>query len=295
MIWRIYLPPIDESYFNETDVAPKGMHSWPTGVTANWLQGTQGEYFVFHTPTPAGNCMAAVEFLDDGALPTNATIHQVAFVWSLGAYGSEPPPQKFVNPYVRYAGQTPRYMGAFQPAGYPTGWVEYIYNLTTDPDMVAWTPATVWAKGGNRLRVGLLSIDSADENSDWHSVRFSVNFTLPSPTVTTGNAVITSPSTADLTAVVNPNTATAAYPVSCKFEWGTTTAYGNTTTPVTGLVGSTDQGVTTGITGLTSGTTYHFRAVAYNADVSVNGADNTFVAGSGGGGGSGSGIPVLVF
>lgn len=61
------------------------------------------------------------------------------------------------------------------------------------------------------------------------------------------------------------------------FEWGTTTAYGNTATaaqsPVSGF-GNT--AVSANISGLAPNTTYHYRVTAQNSAGSANGADMTF-------------------
>ncbi len=70
----------------------------------------------------------------------------------------------------------------------------------------------------------------------------------------------------------------------CGFEWGETVAYGNTTptqTKVTGEIFSQ------ALSGLTPGTTYHFRAFATNMAGTSYGVDRTFTTYSiSGGGGS---------
>jgi hypothetical protein len=104
------------------------------------------------------------------------------------------------------------------------------------------------------------------------------------PTATTNAASNITGTTATLNGVAGPPVVTSYH-----FQWGTTTSYGNTTP--TGTVGcppgnSNPQyctGVTTApvsanITGLTPGTTYHFRLVATNTNGTTNGADNTFLA-----------------
>lgn len=59
-------------------------------------------------------------------------------------------------------------------------------------------------------------------------------------------------------------------------EYGPTAAYGSTTTPVT-VTGSGSRSFSIPLTGLTLGTSYHYRVVATNADGTVRTADATFV------------------
>jgi hypothetical protein len=63
---------------------------------------------------------------------------------------------------------------------------------------------------------------------------------------------------ATLTATVNPN----GVPTNVAFQYGATTSYGLTTANQNIGSGNTPQVVTATVTGLTSGTTYHVRAVA---------------------------------
>jgi phosphodiesterase/alkaline phosphatase D-like protein len=101
-----------------------------------------------------------------------------------------------------------------------------------------------------------------------------MTFTTPAaPTVTTGVANPVSTSGATLNGTVNAN----GVSTTVTFEYGLTTAYGTTVpadqSPVTG---STDTAVSAAITGLSSDTTYHYRAVGQNANGTTYGADMTF-------------------
>jgi hypothetical protein len=96
------------------------------------------------------------------------------------------------------------------------------------------------------------------------------------PLVSTGSASGVSQTAATLNATVTPNTLKAA-PATYHFEWGTTTAYGNSTPSTKTATGSGPNAVSAGLTGLSPNTTYHFRIDATNADGgSATGADGTF-------------------
>ncbi len=93
------------------------------------------------------------------------------------------------------------------------------------------------------------------------------------PTVTTGYATNIFATSAVLNGTVNPNgSSTTAY-----FQYGTTTSYGSTTTSQSMGSGTTAVSIPGGsISGLTCGTTYHYRAVGTYSGGTINGADSTF-------------------
>lgn len=65
----------------------------------------------------------------------------------------------------------------------------------------------------------------------------------------------------------------------CGFEWGLTTAYGNTTPTQSRESGEAFSQV---VTGLDADTSYHFRALATNATGTAYGGDRTFITGPSG-------------
>ncbi len=71
---------------------------------------------------------------------------------------------------------------------------------------------------------------------------------------------------------VNPEGASAL----ASFQFGTTTAYGSTTPAQRLAVSNATTPFSAGITGLTSGTTYHFRAVVVTDFGTFLGGDRTF-------------------
>jgi hypothetical protein len=94
------------------------------------------------------------------------------------------------------------------------------------------------------------------------------------PAVVTGAASSITATTATLNATVNPNGSEVS---ACKLEYGTTTSYGSSA-PCTPSPGSGENpvAVSASVTGLTSGTTYHFRVSATNAGGTSQGSDGTF-------------------
>ena len=93
------------------------------------------------------------------------------------------------------------------------------------------------------------------------------------PDVTTGPANEVGLATARLNGTINPEGGTTTY----EFQYGKTTAYGQSAKGAASLVGGTDPvWVSNVLTGLRAGTTYHYRLAATNSVGTVNGADQTF-------------------
>ena len=92
------------------------------------------------------------------------------------------------------------------------------------------------------------------------------------PTPVTGSATAIAQTGATLNATVNDN----GLSTKVKFEYGLTSAYGATVmaaqSPVTGATATPVSAV---LSGLTCGTTYHFRVAAYNQAGLVNGQEGT--------------------
>ena len=93
------------------------------------------------------------------------------------------------------------------------------------------------------------------------------------PTVVTSAATAIATSTATLNGTVNAN----ATSTTTSFEYGQTASYGSsvTATPTT-VTGSTTNSIAASLTGLTSGTTYYFRAKGVNSGGTSYGSNQTF-------------------
>jgi len=92
------------------------------------------------------------------------------------------------------------------------------------------------------------------------------------PAITTLAATGITQTQATLNGSVNAN----GVATSWHFEWGATTAYGNNTPVVSAGSGTTTGNVNAAITGLSSGTTYHFRLVGVAGTSTIYGGDLQF-------------------
>jgi hypothetical protein len=92
------------------------------------------------------------------------------------------------------------------------------------------------------------------------------------PTTTTSPASSVSDTGATLNGSVNPNGQQTSY----AFQWGPTNGYGHETTLTDAGSGTSTSPVSAAVTGLASGTTYHFRIIAINATGTSVGTDQTF-------------------
>jgi len=94
------------------------------------------------------------------------------------------------------------------------------------------------------------------------------------PDVGTGKATEIHPTSATLNGAVNPD---GVEVTGCHFDYGTSTIYGQTAACVESVGSGTGSvSVQADVTGLTPGTTYHFRLQASNANGANVGSDATF-------------------
>jgi len=97
--------------------------------------------------------------------------------------------------------------------------------------------------------------------------------TAGAPVVVTGAATGVTATSATLGGTLNPSGLAATY----VFQYGPTTAYGQQTPALSAGAGTVTVPATAAITGLTGGTTYHYRLSATNTQTTAAGADATFV------------------
>jgi len=180
-----------------------------------------------------------------------------------------------VYPGIRYCGQS---ASAYASA---TGVMD-IAETVIHTGTVAQTTYNRWGD------YALLSVDPNDDQTFWFSSEYvktggsSKGTKIASfkfgndPTVTTLAATAVAAPNATLNGTVNPNGLATTY----YFQWGTSTAYGNTTTTTSAGSGTTAVAVSANITGLVAGTPYYFRLVATNSDGTAYGTDLTFTPGA---------------
>jgi P pilus assembly chaperone PapD len=126
---------------------------------------------------------------------------------------------------------------------------------------ITFTPSSRGVKTGN-----IVFVHSASGSPDTVTV---TGTGVTPPTVVTLPATNVTMTSATLNGTVDPH----GFLADARFEWGTTTVYGNFT-PVT--VASADTPITFDLTGLAPGTEYHYRAIATNIHGSAQGADEVF-------------------
>ena len=138
---------------------------------------------------------------------------------------------------------------------------------------VVWTAYTAKPK-----EAGKTCKDATELYGFVHPINF-LNTIIPDnflsiipPKVTTNIAYSVTSTSTTLNATVNPNGATT----TVWFEWGTSSAFGNTT-PVQTIDGTNDVSLSTTLSGLTPGTTYYYRVRASNSQGDVAGDIFSFI------------------
>jgi uncharacterized repeat protein (TIGR03803 family) len=105
--------------------------------------------------------------------------------------------------------------------------------------------------------------------------KLDLTVTPQAPVVAIGTPTGITNSTATLNGTVNPNNSATTW----QFEYGTTASYGSVMplTPGNLSAGTIAQAVSTSLTALAPGTTFHYRLNATNGNCTTHGSDATFV------------------
>jgi phosphodiesterase/alkaline phosphatase D-like protein len=115
-----------------------------------------------------------------------------------------------------------------------------------------------------------LTVTDTNGESD---VQTATLTSFPAPTVLGQAATSVTSTSATLPAAINPNGLDTHYFA----EWGTTTAYGNSSTPVDAGSGTVNVQAAVPVTSLAPATTYHYALVATNAAGTTTGLDRFFM------------------
>jgi hypothetical protein len=238
---------------------------WPaTDVTltfSNLLTGLSTNT-TYHYQLVATNS-AGQAFSPDGTLTTSAEV---------------PVPVVTINAATNVTDSSATISGTVDPNGYP---IQVFFGWTTGLNTTGESIGTLPAQNGpvpvSITLSNLMSNTTYDcqfsAANEITAVVSSTNITfttLFAPTAVTTPAADITASSATISGNLNPNGFNTTY----YFEWGTSTAYGNSTPHSSVLAQNTPiNGITVGLTGLSVGTIYHYRFVATNSSGTYFGGD----------------------
>ncbi len=191
-------------------------------------------------------------------------------------------PTATTGPATAVGSTTATVTGSVSPGGQATTWsVEYgtstSYGSTTTAksagsgsSTVSVSAALAGLRAGTTYHYRVVASNGAGTS---HGTDAVFTTTVP-PDVTTGVASSITASTATLNGTVDPNSRDTTF----YFEYGTSTSYGTKTVTKNAGSATTAQSESIGISGLHTGTTYHFRIVATSDAGTSVGKDSSFTS-----------------
>ncbi len=136
----------------------------------------------------------------------------------------------------------------------------------------SWTVPSISLSSGDNVITVTAKDGANNSGTDTLQVTYGTSSTVSAPTVSTGSASSVTTSSATLNGTVNANGGTT----TAWFQYGSTSgSYGNTSSTQT-VTGSSNTTVSTGISGLSSGTTYYYRIAASNSGGTSYGSELSF-------------------
>lgn len=153
--------------------------------------------------------------------------------------------------------------------------IKYDNNGMGVPNNLQWKVAGLQDNVQYSVNIGNVMVNNQARAYNY-SFKFTNSTTPTLPTATTNAATNIALTSATLNGAVNDNGAATAV----TFDFGTTTSYGTSlaATPATIAAGTGNKSVTANKTGLTCGTTYHYRVKAVNSVGTTYGVNKTFTA-----------------
>jgi len=174
-------------------------------------------------------------------------------------------------PYVRDLNASPKVFSD------PNG-DALIYSANSNAINIATTniPGSTLTVAPIAVGTAMITVTASDGRGGMDSTMFQVSV-MPSgtaPTARTELVVNLDSTSVTVTGTVNPN----GLSTIVVFQYGMTTSYGSQVTAIQSpVIGTSEVGLSASITGLSPGTTYHYRVVATNSMGTTNGADKTFM------------------
>jgi hypothetical protein len=263
----------------------------PNGAATTWYfeYGKSTSYGTKSTTTSAGAGTADVAATASlTSLAPNTTYHYRLVATNAsgtshgtdGTFATSSAVEAVTSPATAVTLTSATLHGFVDPFGHATTWY---FEYGTSKSYGTKTPLQNAGAGTGRVSV-FASISGLATGKTYHFRLVAMNTagTATGSDLTFSTAIapdaVTSPATnvaatsATLNGAVNPN----GRPTSWYFEYGTTAAYGSTSSSKNAGSGSASIKVSASLTKLTTGTTYHFRLVAKSDAGTSRGADETF-------------------
>ncbi|MGO9955115.1 MAG: hypothetical protein ACLP50_03935, partial [Solirubrobacteraceae bacterium] len=221
---------------------------------------------------------------NSGAAPVSALLYHAGDCYLEGSdvgYGYVDPANNAVactaNPDNSPAGQVEEFVPLtgsihYVEAGYYSTWT----GVANQADLPDTCDCTTDEDNGAGINWDI-SVPAGGATTESMLTNFSsAGQVLDPPGVVTGAASAVSQTAATLNATVNPE---ANAVTDCEFQWGTSTAYGNSVPCAAQPAGSGDSpvAVSAALSSLSANTTYHFRVLATNGYGTSYGSDATFI------------------
>lgn len=269
-------------------VNANGLATW---AQFRWGTTTSYDHFGFPFQWPATDVALTYSNLLTG-LSTNTTYHYELIATNsagqtlspdltLTTSADVPFPVVTINPATAVTDSSATITGAIDPNGYPVQvFVDWSTGLNSTGESVEMVPAQ---NGPVPVSITLSNLMPNTTYNCQLSAANAINLsasstnitftTLFAPTSITGPATDITANSATLSGILNPNGFNTTY----YFQWGTSTAYGNTTASSSVPAQNTPiNGITAGLTGLSVGTAYHYQLVASNSSGTYFGGDQSF-------------------